>query len=214
MRPARRFGVGGELAPPGHPAGAQWLYLEAVRRLVPEAMQALAVIALPADGAPTLPEAPLRAWCQQWGFTGTDPRHDWLLTVARRTAQWLREKEPTWPNAWVLVTSHHGPGSESIPAPHWEPDEETRDDFSARMNHYITEVERLAAQRGWTTMREKRTLDHFDWLARYQVGKWSLANIVDYYADEDGYPDMQVVSKALNETASLIGLKRRSHTSS
>ena len=85
-RSSQRLGIGGEMVPPGANFQAQWLFLEAVRRCVPEALWALAKI------APSLPddyfnrdnrdqEQPLRSWCEDWGFTT-----DWLLAVARHTA--------------------------------------------------------------------------------------------------------------------------------
>ncbi|MEX2016821.1 MAG: hypothetical protein WD873_09255, partial [Candidatus Hydrogenedentales bacterium] len=79
-----RLGIGGEMVPPGWNPKGQRLFLEAVYRHVPEALEDLRRM------APTFPDthgAALRAWCQQWGFTGRPPtagggRKDWLLNVA------------------------------------------------------------------------------------------------------------------------------------
>ena len=72
-RPSGGLGFGGEMVPPGPNIKAQWLFLKAVKRRVPEALTALAAI------APYLPDdpfnrevadqnAPLRTWCERWGL--------------------------------------------------------------------------------------------------------------------------------------------------
>jgi hypothetical protein len=62
---------------------------------------------------------------------------------------------------------------------------------------------------GWKPVPEKRNLDHFVWLARYQVGKRTEAQIAEEAQDEHGFPDIPAVSKALTSTAQLIGLQLR-----
>ena len=195
-RPATRFGVGGELVPPGPSSGAQWRFLEAVRCCVPEAMQDLATI------APDLPdgylfsgenwdrEAPLREWCQRWGFTAArEPggdRRDWLLTVARRTAEYLRTKEPTWPDCWVFPSSYRPPATAVNMSLRCLPDEETEKQFRSRVDAYVAKVKADARVAGWSDQPEKRSLQHFEMLAEYQVGGWTQAKIVEYYQNEDG----------------------------
>ena len=97
-RPSLPLSIGAELVPPGPGWGGQYLFLEAVRKHVPEALTDLV-----AKVAPELPNDPfyrviavrrlkhrpaLDEWCEQKHFklaaTGDDG--GWLLHVVRRTA--------------------------------------------------------------------------------------------------------------------------------
>ncbi len=207
---------GGELVAPGPNARAQWLYLEAVQRCVPEAMRALAVIApnLPDSGAlgTRAREASLREWCNQWGFTAVrhgGDRGDWLLTVARRTAEHLRTQTPNWPEAWVHVVAYRELETVEIVPPRWRPDDETEEDYRKRVDSYIIQIGVSAEREGWSKAPEKRNLEHLEWLARYQVAGWTEAKIAEHYQDENGSPEVPAVSRALTDTARLIGLTLR-----
>ena len=209
-RPSQRLGIGGEMVPPGPNLLAQGLFLEAVWRCVPEALVALATI------APSLPddyfnqgnkdqEQPLREWCEHWGFTT-----DWLLTVARRTATRMRhEPDASGKLEWVFGPSYGKLKTETVAPLHWNPSEETEAQFRGRVDAYIAAVKGVAEALDWTDAPEKRMLEHFDWLARYQVEGWTQAKINERYQDEKGRPDVPAVSRALTSTAKLIGLQLR-----
>ena len=198
------------MVPPGANFQAQWLFLEAVRRCVPEALWALAKI------APSLPddyfnrdnrdqEQPLRSWCEDWGFTT-----DWLLAVARHTATLMRNKPDSGGELeWVFQPSYGKLKTETVAPPHWNPAQETEARFRERVGTYIATVKAVAKEQNWTAAPEKRTFEHFDWLARYQVSGWTQARIVEQYQDADGRPDVPAVSRALADTATLIGLRLR-----
>jgi hypothetical protein len=215
-RTEHRLGIGGDALPDrGGVPKARWLFLEAVRHSVPEAMQALAVV------APMLPdgprhtwahheaEAPLREWCLRWGFTaapGSGP--DWLLTVARRTAEYLRTKEPAWPDAWVFMWSYRAPAFPEFRST-WNPIEETEAQFRARVDAYIERVRATPGQRpaprkraeiGYTVARD------FEWTALYQVARLEHEQIAERYRVHESVGS---VKRAIEQTAHVIGLALR-----
>ena len=50
---------------------------------------------------------------------------------------------------------------------------------------------------------------HFEWLALHHVGRWTYEPIVERYQDVEGRPDVPAVSRAITETAQLVGLTPR-----
>lgn len=209
------------MVPPGPNLLAQWLFLDAVRRCVPEALSELAAI------APSLPddsfnrgtwdqEAPLRAWCERFGFT-TAPEwkgdRDWLLTVARGTAVVMRYTPLRAPAEfeWLFEPSYRKLKTETVASLRWNLAEETEALFRGRVETYIGQVKAAAGERGWTEAPEKRKLEqHMEWLALYQVGGRTEAEIATLTnADGENPPDVSTISRAITETARLIGLRLR-----
>ncbi|MCC7242409.1 MAG: hypothetical protein IT180_10840 [Acidobacteria bacterium] len=204
----RIAGFGGDAVPRSDVVPrARWLFLEAVRRTVPEAMQALGEIApqVPETG----PSSVLDAWCERWGFIAPERPSgpDWLKTVARRTAHYLRTRHPDEPAAWVFATSYRPP---EFPALHvtWNPIEEPEQMFRARVESYIATVR---ATPGLARAPVKRvgpgeTLDRdFEWTALYQVGRLTYLAI----AERAGLDDPDPVRMAVASTAAVLGLRLR-----
>jgi hypothetical protein len=208
---------GGEMVPAGPNAAARWRFLEAVRRNVPEAMFELKKIAhLLPDGPARSPakhdqEAPLRVWALQWGFTAPERPSgpDWLLTVARQTAEWLRSKDdPAWPDAWVFTASYRQPRFQDHPLPPWNPEAETEASFRRRIDKHVETQKDIGLKAGWSVAPEKRNLDHFVWLALFQVGRLEYRAIADRCSTADGLDESRV-EKGVKEAAKLVGLSLR-----
>ena len=207
-RSERTLGIGGDLVPPGPNQSAQWRYLMAVQRVAPQALTALAKIAV--DRTPLSSrefERRLREWCEQWGFTGSDrpDGRDWLRSVARRTAQHLRDEPTGLMRMWAPPREAFSgpiPFSEQPPAVSFDPSVETEQQFRDRIDVLIATTKAIARSQGWTEPPRKRTDEHFEWLVRYQVCREAPEEIGGRYSGKR-------VLKAVHETATLIGLSLR-----
>jgi hypothetical protein len=172
-----RLSRGGDYVPPDANVVARGLFVDAVSRLVPEALDALHALAphLPnvhVAGEPQQPasyeqERPLRDWCLKFGFTAvpwitrSTPNGgtvhavpigaDWLLERARRTAHYLRTQgNPPKTPAEVLrmcVTGIYAP-VEGPPAPHWNSDLEPERAFKKRQEAYRVQVKQAVSAAG------------------------------------------------------------------
>jgi hypothetical protein len=171
-----RLSRGGDYVPPDANVVARGLFVDAVVRLVPEALDELKVL------APQLPgrnlgvvtgdsdifnqERPLRDWCLKFGFTAvpwvkgssrdgtphTAPLGaDWLLELARRTTDYLRTQgDPPQTPAEVIkmcVTATYAP-VEGPPPPCWDSDRVPEREFTARQKTYRDQVKQAARKAG------------------------------------------------------------------
>ena len=55
----------------------------------------------------------------------------------------------------------------------------------------------------------KRTLEHFRWLALYHVEGLTYDELARHEQDKQGHPDPSTISRALTQTAALIGITLR-----
>jgi hypothetical protein len=89
----------------------------------------------------------------------------------------------------------------------WDPTHETQRAFKDRVNgllgQYLEEVAALASERGLVLAPVKRELEHFEWLARFQVGGESFLQI-----GASGV-SISAVEQAVRRTAKTIGLALR-----
>lgn len=216
-RPSQRLGIGGEYVPPGPNPYWQHQFLQAVAKHVPDCVAALHQIApqLPDVGTPGQQwdaEAPLRAWCEKWGFVGVVPpksgTFDWLRQVARRTAQMKRDGF-TLSDFPIFFSVWRGPLKIAAPAP-WDPGSETEAVYDARIRAYKARVRKAVERQGWRRTDEKRAPEHVEWLALYQVGRRSLKQIVkQFYPLEPSQRHINTVRLALRSTAALVGVVLR-----
>jgi hypothetical protein len=183
-----RLGSGGDYVASGANVYAQSMFLQAVERCVPDAIAAL-------RNAGYGDEAGLRRWAEDWGLA-----YAWALRSARLWVQY-----PDVPGMFGSVSGAlwepvflHGPS--------WDPIKETEAEFRSRVDAYIAACYRTVGIKPTT---EKSNPLHFEWLALHHVGRWSVQRIVERYQDESGSPDTSAVSRAITETAVLVGLKRR-----
>lgn len=212
--------LGGEFVPTAGNLKARWLFLEAVHACVPEAMDELAQIApdLPDGDRLTStnydPEAPLRAWANKWGFTAPQwpSGPDWLLTVARRTAAFIRT-DPSFRTQWVFVASYRNPaGSSQVGLAPWQPIEETESEFRDRVDRHVQATRARASAAGLVTATESRVSAQFTRLALFQVKGLSYRQIADIETQQEtsgSSVDVGTIRKGVHETAALIALTLR-----
>ena len=91
-------------------------------------------------------------------------------------------------------------------APSWNPITETEAAFRARMDAYIATCQ---ATPGLVKTPTKETRDSFEWLALHHVAHWTYDRLAGRYGNEHGYPDGPAISRAITDTAALIGLTLR-----
>jgi hypothetical protein len=230
-----RLSRGGDYVAPEANVVARALFIDAVGRLVPEALEALQAVAIQLpDGSESAAAwdstaRPLRDWCRKYGFTATPwahvptdtsgsseyipDRHDWLFDLARRAAQWLRTNEDSTPAAKILRMCVGGSYSViNLPdPPRWDNiDVETEAAFKARQKNYRDEVKRLAIKAGRVPARrvnEKRAVLAFEWLALFQVGRLEAADIRK--ASKSPRPSVDIIREEIIEAAKQAGVHRR-----
>jgi hypothetical protein len=185
-----RLGSGDFISPGPNPY-ARALFLETVGQCVPEAFRALATVQREDDAA-------LRDWADQWGFTD-----DWTLQAARG----LQTLWCDTPGVLAFVVATCAWEPVFPPGPTWNPVTESEDAYRIRVDAHIERVKHMA---GMIPTPEKRTgTVHFEWTVLHHVGKKRQAEIVEIYQDGSGHPDVSAVSRAITETAALIGLTLR-----
>jgi hypothetical protein len=128
------------------------------------------------------------------------------LQCARENADIWRQ-HPKHAGRWSMIVLERGTHPTFPPGPSWNPILHTETEFRAAVDKYIASIK---ATRGLTQPAEKRTGDeHFEWLALHHVGKSTYGEINQKYADANGKPDVPAISRAITETANLIGLTLR-----
>jgi hypothetical protein len=234
-----RLSRGGDYVPPDANIVARGLFIDAVVRLVPKALDELKMIAphLPDHREPGLTfeldtfdlERPLLAWCLKFGFTAVPwapvhrdetghkhlgpVGHDWLLELARQTAQWLRSNDdPRTPSDVIkmCVTASYAPVDPPSP-PRWNIDLETEQSFIRRQKDYRTQVKQLAAAAGRVLARRlnKKHLAErdFEWLALFQVGRLEAFTI--RARCKSPRPSVDTVREAIEDAAKQAGVHLR-----
>lgn len=181
------FVSGGAYVAGGGNVYAQSMFLQAVERCVPEAIAAL--------GAASHNEAGLRKWAEHWGLS-----YPWALRSARLWVQY-----PDVPGMFGSVSrALWEPGV--LHGPSWDPIKETEAEFRSRVDAYIAACRRAV---GVKPASDKSNPLHFEWLALHHVGRWTLQRIVERSRNESTAPDASDVSRAIAETAALVGLTLR-----
>ena len=171
---------------------ARFFFLEAVERSVPAAFRELAAIQ-------PLDSAGLQAWAQRRGFTD-----DWALRAAEGLMT-LRREDPA---STVVPPSGVAAWAPVFPAgPSWDPTKEPEAAFRQRIEKYIASIKGTPGIR--RTPLKKNSPIHFDWLALHHVDGWTYDRLLARYQDESGRPELPAISRAVTETADLIGLTLR-----
>jgi hypothetical protein len=165
------------------------LFLDAVARCVPDAMRALAQSA----------DDELDAWAARWGFL--DP---WALRAAQHHVTFWRA-EPQYAGRWMTALAEQWHPVFPV-GPSWNPITETEAAFRARVDAYIAAC---LAMPGLTRTPEKEAVTSFEWLALHHVGQWRYERLARRYGNSKGYPDIPAISRAITDTAALIGLTLR-----
>jgi hypothetical protein len=214
-REEHTFGVGA-FVPAGPNPFARWHFLSVLLQTIPEPLEELAVLAKDHIGPD---EAEYTDWARRWHFD-VDP---WLKSVAVGTLHRWRDYPSLLdaPLAWHKAPISEGWQPDYRPDPPlvWNPRSEPEASFRLKVDDYINAVKNAESaspsgspEGAWVEPTAKRNLNHFEWLALYQVGGWTQARISERYQDEGGTPDVTAVSKALTTTAAMIGLVLRNES--
>jgi hypothetical protein len=232
-----RLSGGGDYVPPDANVVARRLFIDGVARLAPEALEELRALAphLPdGDGLTLAPETfelerPLRRWCVTHGFTAvrwapldrdhTGTTHlfpcgpDWLLHLARKTAQWVRTCDDPRNIAEVIqlcVTASYAP-VDAPPPPRWNIDLETEEAFIARQAQYRRQVKHVATAAGRTLahqFNQPQTAERdFGWLALFQVGRCEMVTI--RARCKSPRPSLDTIRDAIAQAAHASGIHLR-----
>ncbi|MFB4321621.1 hypothetical protein RB298_04685 [Priestia sp. BR_2] len=100
----------------------------------------------------------------------------------------------------------------------WDPRNESWRDFEKKIDDwflaykkmYKQRAERFLVEKGYTKAKDKRNLEHFEWLVRYQIQNWTLKEIADYYSiQNDTVVNEDTVWKAVKNTSEIVLLTLR-----
>jgi hypothetical protein len=188
------LGIGGDSLPDSLREGAnpkaQWMFLQAVQRRIPECRESLREVApriLAGDGDT------LTTWAARWGFAAP-----WLLRVAQRTSR-LIVRSPHLQETWSFWTSFVEPEIPELRIT-WNPCEQTEAAFRETVEDYIRAVRNLPGVLPAPAKNTDPRRD-FEWLALYQVGGRTYGQIAE--SDESSHGDDSTVRKAVQAAAAL-----------
>jgi len=117
------------------------------------------------------------------------------------------------PPEWVCASGRSSIGSGEAPfsiRPGWDVLAETepafRDRVESALEGYIEKTRELAGARGLVETRGKRQPRHFDWLALYQVKRWSYVEIADWDQLQPGSEakGVDTIMKGVKSAAQLV----------
>jgi hypothetical protein len=99
----------------------------------------------------------------------------------------------------------------------WDPRNDTWTEFEKMLDAaykkykelYRSRTEAYMERLGYIEGKEKRNLEHFEWLVRYQIQEWEIRNIADHYSKKNKVIGEDTIQKALKNTAVSVGLKLR-----
>ena len=74
-------------------------------------------------------------------------------------------------------------------APRWDPTCESREDYQQRHERYLQMLETQAEQDGLVDAPIKHAPEHFEWLALYHFGKWTVERIAGEFGGKHGLED-------------------------
>jgi len=197
---------------PGAPDVHRRRFLERAAIVEPELLTTLRRVA--ADDADAL-----SAWAKRWHLTDR-----WCWVLARDTACWYA----THPGAQGWEFQGQGIFVGSFPfaikplrlGPFYhDPTWRSRRDFKAYVlaeaaratDNYCDRIEAAAVAAGLKRAPRRREVEHFDWLARYQVKGESFASIARIASYKLG-GGRQTVGKAVTELAEYLELTLRPST--
>ena len=198
---------------PGAPDTHRRCFLERAAIVEPQLFETLRVVS-PDD------EQALASWGRGWNLTD-----HWCLVLARDTVRWWASHPDA--RGWEFSAKgiFVGMFPFSIQALklgkfYYDPTWRRRGDFkkyvhgevAQAVESYCDRVEAEAIAAGLKRSPRRREIEHFDWLARYQVKRESFASIArsSSYKFKGG---RQTVRKAIVELAEYLSLRLRPSTS-
>ena len=197
IRPKKiqRLGVGA-VVPHGPNEAARDCLLAAITKRFPGMVDELATIA---EGALDERQARLDKWIINWRCS--DP---WLAQVARDTEEsWRRDAILRRHRHWQHEVSWWGVGVE-MPPPRFDPISDTVESYLDRARGYAVTVLAQAKESGLVDTPIKRAPEHFEWLACFHFGRWTVERIADEFGGKRGLED-RPVSLAITDAAARCG---------
>ncbi|RKQ13459.1 hypothetical protein [Ureibacillus endophyticus] len=96
----------------------------------------------------------------------------------------------------------------------WDPRISTWSEFEERIDEAYKTYKKLYKERtkayleekGYVEGIKKRNKEHFEWLVRYQIQKWPIHDIADFYSTPDKILAEDTIRKGLSATASILDL--------
>lgn len=83
--------------------------------------------------------------------------------------------------------------------------------YNAYKKAYRARTELFMKENGYLVGPEKRNIEHFQWLVRYQLQGWKVSQIADVYSKKGKIISEDAVYKALKCTAALVGITLRNN---
>ena len=148
-------------------------------------------------------------WACQWALATL-----WSWKFLPEGVKMMNADPPEWVHAF---DGSSGPSDEPPfrIRPGWDFLTETESAFRDRVEKaltaYIERSKQLAEMRGLIETREKRQRSHYDWLALYQVKRWSYAQIADWDQVQPGAEAKgeDTIMKGVKSAAQLVQLPVR-----
>lgn len=99
----------------------------------------------------------------------------------------------------------------------WDPRNNTWSEFEKGIDEaykkykelYRARTESIMKQQGYIEGKEKRSKEHFEWLVRYQIQKWTIKEIADHYSKDRKIYTEDAIKKALISTSKITQIKLR-----
>jgi len=156
----------------------------------------------------TVPTANLSKHIDQWArchhLLKADRTPPWVRTAARSSIGIWRLKPAA--GSWSGHVGGSDWSEDMLVSAYYDPLNETRGEFHARMDHRLDEIESVVKSRAPSRpTRTKRELIHFDWAARFQCAEEAIKTIAQTQSPDQ----QQTVQKAVYDVLKLIGLSRR-----
>lgn len=149
-------------------------------------------------------------WACQWAFETL-----WSWKFLQEGGKMMNADPPEWVGAFEGSSGLSDEPPFRV-RPGWDVLVETEPAFRGRAAHaleaYIERSKELAEARGLIEAREKRQPSHYDWLALYQVKRWSYAQIADWDQTQPGAEAKgeDTIMKGVKSAAQLVQLSVRS----
>ena len=141
-------------------------------------------------------------------------RPDFVIQTAIRTLDFwveLSEPQPTW----EYLGGPIGHGSSPLePPPKYYPLTMSRKEYRENIELYIKQEEQYHIDRGAKKPKKKWSLEHIEWLIRWNVQSWKRRQIEEYYGkyNDEGLKENlapQTVDEFLLETAAMLCMELR-----
>jgi hypothetical protein len=176
-----------------------WKFLEVVAALYPQVLDDLA--RFPHDVSDLREEGEARQWLREWA-TRHGLASDLVLRAAFKTLyEWGGAPPSEPPLSWVFPdTTYQIPNVSLEP---YDPITESNVAWLARVKRWTNQLLKAYEEAGYPTALSKTAPVHFEWLAHYAVGQYSLGEIA---AGKPTFVSKTAVHRTIRFLGKTIGL--------